>query len=80
MIFRAARVMTISGAASDRIDGGLGYDHASYNTAASGVTADIEDTTQNLGEAAGDRFLGIEGLCGSGFDDILKGDAAGNNL
>jgi Ca2+-binding RTX toxin-like protein len=57
-----------------------GFDVASYETAASGVTASLRDASINTGDAAGDTYVLIEGLAGSVFDDILEGDRYSNRL
>ena len=67
------------GAGADRLDGGAGLDVADYGSAATGGGARL-DGGANWGMAAGDVFLGIEGLAGSAFADTLIGDAAANIL
>lgn len=65
----------------DTLIGGDGFDLASYATSTTGVTANLRDAALNLGEAAlGDRYDGIEGLIGSGFNDSLTGDDFDNEL
>jgi Ca2+-binding RTX toxin-like protein len=72
---------TVSG---DLLVGGEGMDVASYETAATGVKASLEaprpatDTT--AGEAAGDTYVGIEGLRGSDSADVLSGNVMDNEL
>ncbi len=70
----------IGGAGADRLDGGDGFDLARYFSATAGLTVDLQSAAANTGDAAGDTFLGIEGLVGSGFNDVLRGDAAANIL
>jgi Ca2+-binding RTX toxin-like protein len=65
---------------ADILDGAGGNDYAWYNTATTGVTANLADTTFNTGDAAGDTYLSIEGLFGSAFNDVLTGDANQNFL
>jgi Ca2+-binding RTX toxin-like protein len=66
------------GAGTDRLLGGAGIDMASYALAAARVTADLGNASSNTGEAAGDTYSQIEGLAGSSFDDVLRGNAGMN--
>jgi Ca2+-binding RTX toxin-like protein len=52
---------------------------ASYEDAAAGVVADLA-TGRGYGDAAGDTYLSIENLLGSGYGDILIGNEAANGL
>ena len=71
----------IGGEGADDLDGGLGIlDRASYRNSASGLTADLLISANNTGEAVGDTYVGIEGLEGSNFNDILRGDNNNNFL
>lgn len=65
---------------SDILNGGAGNDTASYITATSGVAASLEQKQGWLGDATGDRFISIENLEGSNFDDFLIGDNGANIL
>jgi|CXWL01.1.fsa_nt_gi hypothetical protein len=85
----AANVLTGNGgddilvgrAGADTLRGGAGFDVASYIDASAGVRATLgDDSRTNTGDAAGDRYSGIEGLQGSRFDDVLRGDDGGNRL
>ncbi len=67
------------GIGADSLDGGDGYDIARYDFAAAGVIARL-DGGVNSGEAAGDVYVKIEALYGSGFGDYLIGDPASNVL
>ena len=58
----------------DSLIGGGGFDFADYINAASGVTIDLANASNNTGEALGDTFVSIEGIRGSAFNDILRGD------
>lgn len=65
----------------DHLSGGEGRDMVSYAAATSFVHADLAGPTGNRGaDARGDRYAGIEGLIGSGFNDTLAGNGRGNSL
>lgn len=70
----------IGGEGADTLDGGSGgvgiyNDYVSYANAGTGVTVNLSDTTQNTGDAQGDVYIGIEGVIGSSFGDLLIGSA-----
>ena len=69
------------GAGADTLDGGAGVDWVSYAGAATSVSV-VLNASGGLatagGAAAGDVFIGIEGLIGSSFNDTLDGSDAGN--
>jgi Ca2+-binding RTX toxin-like protein len=71
-----------SAAAANRIDGGLGFDVASYGNSTAGVTVDLfsGDPQGGAGSAAGDLLVRIEGVVGSTFADTLLGDQNANRL
>lgn len=64
----------------DYIDGGEGSDTVDYWTSTVGLLADLQFPLLNLGLAAGDTYVSVEGVIGSGFSDNLRGDRAENNL
>ena len=68
------------GAGADQIDGQRGVDTASYAASTAGVQVDLTSGTASGGDAAGDTLLRIENLTGTGFNDILTGDAVANKL
>jgi Ca2+-binding RTX toxin-like protein len=69
------------GAGNDVINGGLGIDTASYAEALSGVTINLNiSTNQNTGGAGIDRLIGIENVEGSAFDDVLTAHVSGSKL
>ena len=68
------------GLGADALNGGGGFDFASYSASAAGLTASLADPTINTGEAAGDTYTSIEGLIGSSFNDTLIGDSNNNFL
>ncbi|MCI0753863.1 calcium-binding protein [Teichococcus vastitatis] len=67
----------IAGAGADALDGGAGIDVANYATATGAVGVDLL-AGAGTGVAAGDTFVGIENATGSGFADILVGNAGDN--
>jgi serralysin len=64
------------GAGADRIDGGQGFNFASYSSAGTGVSVDESYAQYNSGDARGDTFVNIQAIVGSSFDDGLFGSAA----
>lgn len=70
----------LGGAGADFLIGEAGFDFAMYSEATAAVLADLVLIGENTGEAAGDRYFGIEGLVGTGFADSLRGDGADNWL
>lgn len=69
------------GAGADYLDGGAGAsDWAQYDLAATGVRVDLTAPATNTGEAAGDRFVSIENLSGSAYNDTIRGNAGANAL
>lgn len=70
----------VGGSGADVLDGGAGTDTASYEDATAGIRADLLKSFANLGDAAGDRYVSIENLTGSAFDDMLSGNNGRNVL
>ena len=68
------------GAGADLLIGGAGLDLARYDGAASAVGVDLGAQRGFAGEAAGDAYVSIESVVGSGFSDTLLGDAQANTL
>ena len=68
------------GIGADSLVGGDGFDYVSYATAAGGVRVQLVAGAAKTGDAAGDKFLSIEAITGSGFGDDLTGDALANVL
>ncbi|MGO1080554.1 calcium-binding protein [Inquilinus sp. CA228] len=67
------------GAGADTLTGGAGIDTASYVASTAGVTLTIGSTSTG-GDAAGDALLLVEQVMGSGFLDVITGDAGANAL
>jgi Ca2+-binding RTX toxin-like protein len=70
--------MLFGGAGADSLDGGADFDYARYDDATGSIRAFLYDPSQNYGDAAGDSYLSVEGIIGSGFSDDIRGDAATN--
>jgi Ca2+-binding RTX toxin-like protein len=70
----------IGGLGSDTLVGGACFDFASYELASLGVCARLDLPSLNTAEAQGDHYIGIEGLRGSHFADLLCGNAGVNRL
>ncbi|WP_434055990.1 MAG: M10 family metallopeptidase C-terminal domain-containing protein [Roseibium sp.] len=68
----------IGGEGADTLIGGAGDDRAQYSDATSGVTADLANSANNTGEAAGDTYDSIEHLYGTRYSDSLRGDSGRN--
>ena len=68
------------GLLGDVLSGGAGRDLADYSFATQALTVDLLLEAQNTGEAAGDDFISIEGVIGTGFADVLRGDFGANEL
>jgi serralysin len=65
---------------ADLIDGGAGSDTAEYTTSSAAVKINLNAAVQVGGDAAGDRFVSVEGAWGSNFNDTLTGNALANIL
>ncbi len=65
---------------ADVIDGGTGTDSVSYRSSPRAVSIDLQRSVQRGGDAEGDRLTSIETVHGSGFADVLRGDAGPNAL
>ena len=68
------------GAGADLLDGRGGFDYARYLLAAGPIVASLANPGDNTGDAAGDIYISIEALAGTGFDDHLIGNEFDNNL
>jgi serralysin len=68
------------GGGADFIDGGAGIDTASYITAASGVSVNLQSGTGYAGDALGDTLISIENVEGSHYADSLVGNDVANVL
>lgn len=74
------RDLLFSSEGSDRIDGGSGWDTMDFRFSDAGVSASLLRGRGWSGDAAGDRYAGIEQVNGSFHNDILWGDHGNNRL
>lgn len=63
----------------DNVNGGEGLDLVRYDYAGAAVSVDLGQRG-TAGDAAGDSYVSIESVVGSGFSDTLIGDLTGNIL
>lgn len=70
----------IGGPGKDTLTGGAGTDTASYVGSPGGVRVNLGTGAGKNADAAGDVLAGIENLAGSGFRDVLIGNAGDNAL
>ena len=68
------------GRGHDLFDGGPGLDTADYSLAASGVRAFLSGRTGSDGLGGSDCLVGVEGLLGSSYDDLLIGCRPGDTI
>ena len=68
----------IGGPGDDLLDGGPGLDTAQFFDAPRGVSVSLRDGVAT-GHGA-DTLVGVEGVGGSNFDDVIEGDGGGNGL
>ena len=70
------------GVGRDALNGGTEFDFAAYNdgSAPYGVVASLYNSAVNTNSAAGDTYVGVEGLIGSEAADVLSGDSSANQL
>ncbi|MGO7892646.1 calcium-binding protein, partial [Rhizobium leguminosarum] len=67
------------GAGGDVIKGGSGNDMASY-WGSGGVNVNLATGAASGGHATGDKFVSIENLTGSSYNDVLTGNSGSNVL
>lgn len=69
------------GAGGDALDGGAGLDYARYDDAAYGdIRVSLASVGVGTGVAAGDTFVGVEGLIMGGGNDHAYGDNGNNYI
>ncbi|MBM1174861.1 calcium-binding protein, partial [Microvirga arabica] len=72
--------LLLGGSGADRLLGGNGFDTAVYSKARAAVVVNLENPSNNTGDAAGDVYTSIESVIGSFFNDVISGNAAANSL
>ncbi|MGO7157805.1 RTX toxin, partial [Rhizobium leguminosarum] len=65
------------GAGGDVINGGTGQDTAGY-AGSGGVNVNLATGAASGGHATGDKFVSIENLTGSSYNDVLTGNSGSN--
>ncbi|WP_259916945.1 nidogen-like domain-containing protein [Jannaschia sp. M317] len=77
------------GSGTNELDGGSGADQlvgtggtsfASYRSSTTGLTANLNNTNENTGDAVGDTYTALTGIIGSGFNDQITGNNQSNEL
>ena len=66
------------GAGADTLDGSGGWGVADYSHAGTAVTINLDGAANSGSQAAGDKFININGVFGSSFGDTLNGNANAN--
>ncbi|KQT55411.1 hypothetical protein ASG52_24725 [Methylobacterium sp. Leaf456] len=84
----AFRDILIGGEGSDVMDGGIGFDVVSYRDAKTSISVDllsgqgglavIDGATVPNAESDGDVYVNVEGVVGSAFADVIRGDEGDN--
>ena len=77
---RGGNDILTGGAGADQLDGGDGNDLVLYAGSDSAVNVDLATGTASGGHAEGDSFIGIEGVGGSSFNDVLSGTDGDDTL
>jgi Ca2+-binding RTX toxin-like protein len=70
----------IAGEGTDTMDGGIGFDYAIYTNSNEGVNVNLVNGEGISGDAEGDRYVDIEGVVGSKYNDTLTGNDLNNDL
>ncbi|MBB2753132.1 UNVERIFIED_ORG: hypothetical protein GGI57_003842 [Rhizobium aethiopicum] len=68
------------GAGADRLDGGSDSDTATYGVSSGAVNVNLATGVASGGYATGDKFISIENLIGSSYNDVLTGNSGSNIL
>lgn len=76
---RSGNDILVGDGGADRLDGGGGTDRAHYRGNGA-ITADLQYSGVNTGDAAGDTYISIENLHGGNGSDVLRGNAGANTI
>lgn len=68
------------GIGADRLDGGEGFDWVRYASATRALMIDLLSPSKNTADAAGDTFVSIEAVIGSGYNDTMFGNDSADRL
>lgn len=67
-------------AGADYLDGGSGIDTIHYGNSDAVISINLSTGEAKGGHAEGDKFVNIENVSGSNFDDLIIGDNGNNQL
>ncbi len=70
----------LGGEGADVLSGGDGYDYAAYWTNGSAININLQDRSQDTGDAVGDLYIDIEEFVLTNFDDTFVGDENQNRV
>ncbi|SFQ13623.1 beta strand repeat-containing protein, partial [Pseudomonas borbori] len=70
----------IGNSGNNILNGGGGFDFASYELSSSAISADLSNTASQYTGQGYDTFISIEGLIGSDYGDTLTGNSVANTL
>jgi Ca2+-binding RTX toxin-like protein len=70
----------IGGAGVDHYNGGNGVDRVQYQDSTAGLRVDLQVSSTNTGDAAGETYVLIEDIVSSSGNDSLFGNASANKL
>ncbi len=76
----AGNDVLVGSGGGDIMDGGADTDTADYSASNAAVTVNLATGLGFGGTAEGDKFISVENVTGSKFNDLLTGDAGNNSL
>lgn len=72
--------LLLGGGGADNLRGQDGDDTISFVTSSGQVSANLQSGNGSNGDAEGDRYISIENVFGSNYDDVLTGNGSDNRL